>query len=178
MSKAAPTNPGGRVQVGSPEDAFLTVWLPVVLGWCVILGGVGVNGEDAAVDIFTIALRNRELDPASPGTVFKIARGVLRRHRAVAQFKAFVGRIWNFPQAVDGGNEPMARPTDRAYGAFGKLRLADREVLLLSVVEERSDADVAEILGVSAPTLPYRVRLAGARFLALVATENGPPSDA
>lgn len=168
MTESKTNHPHGRVASGSAEDAFLTLWLPTVLGWCTILGGPDVSHEDAAVDIFTIALCNPTLNRANTKWVFGITRRVLRRHRALAQLRVFIQLIWNFGPASSDDGDSMPPTSDRVFRAFSMLQRVDREVLLLSVVEDRPAAEVAEILSMPVAQLPNRVRVAGSRFLCLV----------
>ena len=164
------TTAAQRGDAGARELLF-TTWLPVVLRWCAHLGGAGVDPEDAAHDVFLVVLRrlDRVYDEAHlPAWLFGVTRRMLAQHRRRAWVRRWV------PGAVPDPPDPAAGParlaavsqTGRAVQALlDAMPPTEREVLVLCLVEERSDREVSEMLGIPHGTVKSRIRRARARFL-------------
>lgn len=149
---------------------LLEASLPMALTWCVRLGGPKVDSEDAAHDALMIVwtrigtLRN----PARYGAwLYGIVRRVLAAHRRRAWVKRWAPGV----EADDVARTPTpaanAQQSELARGvhaAIQKLPAKQREILVLCELEERSDVEVAEMLGVPLGTVKSRLRLARARF--------------
>lgn len=172
--------PGGAFE----RDRLLDVWLPVVLRWCTHLGGAGVDPEDAAHDVFLVAMRrmDRLYDEAHLAAwLFGITRRVLAQHRRRAWVRRWVPGLTidapdpaRGPQAVAAANETSVR----VRAVLEQLPMAERQVLLLCLVEERSDREVAEMLGVPHGTVKSRMRRARARFLEIAGRAGLDEEDA
>lgn len=148
-------------------------WLPVTLGWCRRLAGPKVDPEDAAHDAMLVVLRRlpglRRPD-AFPSWLYGIVRRTIAGHRR----RAWV-RHWS----------PGADPGDRADDAAGPGRSCElgerardvqaaleqlpqrlREILVLCEVEDLTDEEAADLLGIPVGTAKSRLRHARQRFAA------------
>jgi RNA polymerase sigma-70 factor (ECF subfamily) len=146
-------------------------WLPVVLGWCTRLGGPGVVPEDAAQDVLVVAWRRvgalRELEGMGPW-LYAITRRTLAAHRR----RAWVRRWLPFAGESVSPSPGPARLVEVNETSLTVQRLLEkipepeREVLVLSLLEERADSEVAAMLGIPKGTVKSRLRRARQRFLA------------
>lgn len=163
VGQAIRNEPGAR-------DRLLEVSLPAVLTWTTRLGGPKVDPEDAAHDALMIvwtkleALRNPERYGA---WLYGIVRRVLAAHRRRAWVKRWVPGV--DAEQPDRTATPAAEAEDAqlirgVQAALEKLPPKQREVLVLCELEERTDVEVAEMLGVPLGTVKSRLRLARARF--------------
>jgi RNA polymerase sigma-70 factor (ECF subfamily) len=149
-------------------DPLLTVWGPVVLRWCARLGGPRIDAEDAAHDVFERAYTNAHTirDPrAFPGWLFATTRRVIIDHRRRAWLRRWVPGL--VPDVPDPGAEGQAESDDLATAvrdALDAMPAELREVIVLCELEERSGAEVAELLGLPLGTLKSRLRRARERF--------------
>lgn len=163
--------PGGSAE----RDRLLEVWLPVVVRWCAHLGGPGVDAEDAAQEVLIVALRrlDRLYDEAHTSAwLFGITRRVLAQHRRRAWVRRWVpGLSIDAPDKARGPAAlvSLGETSRRVQDVLDRLPLAERQVLVLCLVEERSDREVSEMLGVPHGTVKSRMRRARARFLELAA---------
>jgi RNA polymerase sigma-70 factor, ECF subfamily len=167
---------------GPPDaiEAFAAQALPRVVRWCRKLGGPRIDAEDAAQEVMIVALGKVQTlgpDPNLDAWLFAICRRVLANHRRKAWFKR-----WSTPAM---GVEEMASSAidpERATGAHQRLELAQRcmdglsprhrEVLVLYDLEERSAAEVAEIVG-SNPQAVRALAMRARRKLMQVARKAG-----
>ena len=163
VGQAIRNEPGAR-------DHLLELSLPAVLTWTTRLGGPKVDPEDAAHDALMIVWTKLDSlrDPNRYSAwLYGIVRRVLAAHRRRAWVKRWV-------PGVD-AEQPDRTPTPAAEAEQGelvrgvrdaleKLPPKQREVLVLCEIEERSDVEVAELLGVPLGTVKSRLRLARARF--------------
>ncbi len=153
------------------RDRLLDTWLPVVVRWCAHLGGPGVDAEDAAHDVFIVALRrlDRLYDEAHTAAwLFGITRRVLAQHRRRAWVRRWVPGLSIDPADKARGPAALVSVSEtaaRVQAVLDQLPAAERDVLVLCLVEERSDREVAEMLGVPHGTVKSRMRRARARFL-------------
>lgn len=157
---------------GAPgaRERVMDLWLPVVLAWCTRMGGPRVDPEDACHDVFLVVLNRmgsiREPD-RFPSWLFGITRRVLARHRRQAWVRKWVPGV--LPEAPDRTVGPQARAelsetSRRVQEALEQMPEAQREVLVLCDLEERTDAEVADLLDLPLGTVKSRLRLARARF--------------
>ena len=176
-----PTNPEERVDdrhieraragdLDAREEIF-EAWLPVVLGWCARLGGPRVDPEDAAHDVFMVVIRRLhtlQRTEAFSSWLFGITRRVLRQHRR----RSWVTR-WLPDREIDDvpdlrlGVEAGALSKElclQVWRVLEDLPSAQREVLVLTDIEDRTLKEVSEILGVAQGTVASRVRLARTKF--------------
>jgi len=140
--------------------------IPVVLGWCKRLGGPQVVAEDAAADVMEIALRKRGSlrNPAAlKSWLFGVTRRVLAGHRRRAWVKRWIPGM--SVERVESPSDPhadaqTAQLARAVRAAIARLPEHHREVVVLCDLEERSDSEVAEILGVPKNTVKSRLRRA------------------
>lgn len=156
-------------------EAVVRACLPVVLGWCKRLSGTSVDPEDAAHDILVIVVDRMHglRDPAAfPAWLFQITRKRLSSLRRRAWFGTMLE--W---EPVDPRLDPEAQHTSndcsrRVQALLDRLPEAQRMVLVLHDLEERSDAETAAMLGIPKGTVKSRLRL-GRAALRKLALEDG-----
>jgi RNA polymerase sigma-70 factor (ECF subfamily) len=174
----APTHDPALVEAalrGGPgaRDALVDAWLPVVLGWCARLGGPKVDAEDAAHDVLIVMLDrlpSLRQPGAFPSWLFGITRRVLAKHRRQAWVKRWVPGF--VPDSADPDASPyreaqLSETSRRVQEALELLPPAQREVLVLCDLEERTDLEVSELLGIPLGTVKSRLRLARTKFRAI-----------
>ncbi len=162
-----------------------------VLGWCRRLGGFGVDPEDAAHDVFVVAL-DRVGSFRGDSTMRTWMFGVTRRVLANARRRAKTRRLREqltgrrLAWAPDRGPGP-ARATlqhereQQVHRCLDALSPKHREVLVLCSLEERSAREASELLGVPEATVYSRLHYARAAFRKaarrydLFATEQAAP---
>lgn len=151
------------------NDLF-RAWLPTVLRWCTRLGGPRVDPEDAAHDVFVIAVRRMDqvYEPRRFGAwLFGVTRRTLAHHRRRAWVRRWVpGLEADGPDPGDGPVRLVAisETSRRVQEVLEGLPEIEREVLVLAVLEDRNDTEVAEMLGVPLGTMKSRLFRARARF--------------
>jgi RNA polymerase sigma factor (sigma-70 family) len=150
---------------------LLDRWLPIVLRWSNRLCGPKVDPEDAAHDAMIVVLRRlgdlRDPD-AFPSWIYGIVRRTLAGHRRKAWVKRWV------PSAVvedrpDGGIGPdrqqeLSELARDVQSALEELSPKLREILVLCEVEDLTDEEAAELLGIPVGTAKSRLRLARNKF--------------
>lgn len=162
-------------------EALITAWLPVVVGWCTRLGGPRVDGEDAAHDVMLVVARRigAVFAPEQfPAWLFAITRCTLARHRR----RAFVAR-WIPGLGVDRADPAdgparlyaVSETARQVHALLDELNEQDREVLVLALLEDRPDTEVAEMLGIPLGTMKSRLRRARDRFLKMARARNLQP---
>ena len=160
-----------------PREQLVDQWLPVVLGWCARLGGPKVDHEDAAHDVLIVMLDRLDSlrDPSRFSSwLFGITRRVLAKHRRQAWVKRWVPGLQ--PELADPEATPFHRyrlseTSRRVQQALEQLPPAQREVLVLCDLEERTDLEAAELLGIPLGTVKSRLRL-GRRKFRIIAEQN------
>jgi RNA polymerase sigma-70 factor (ECF subfamily) len=153
------------------EARVVDVALPLVLGWCASLGGPTVDFEDAAHDALEVVLGRLDSleDPAAfRSWLFGITRRTLAKHRRRAWVRRWVPGM-DLSRAEDPGHSPqtqaeLSEMSQSVQTALAALPEAQREVLVLCDLEERSDSEAAQILGVPKGTIKSRLRLGRKRF--------------
>ncbi len=145
-------------------------WLPVVMRWCMRLGGPGVDAEDATHDVF-VRMLDRLPTLRDPGAfvpwLFGITRRTLAVHRRRAWWRRWVPGLE--PERPDPGADPeRAREEGELVEAVERtldaLPTDLREILVLCELEERPDTEVAAMLGIPRGTVKSRLRRARERF--------------
>jgi RNA polymerase sigma-70 factor (ECF subfamily) len=168
--------PGARswaeVRSAQPDamDALFARWMGDVLQWCRRLGGPTVDPDQAAQDVYIVVLQRIhtvERPGQLPSWLFAVTRRVLAQHRRKAWVRRWV------PGLAPDGPDPRPGPS-AAAGLSERARLVHallaelpeelREVLVLCDVEERSDPEVADMLGLKVGTAKSRLRRARMRF--------------
>lgn len=152
------------------RDRLLEASLPMALAWCMRMGGPKVDPEDAAHDALMIVwTRIATLNAPDRYTswLYGIVRRVLAAHRRRAWIRRWAPGVET--EGIDAGPGP-ARTVQQnelatlVQSVIDKLPPKQREVLVLCELEERTDVEVAEMLGVPLGTVKSRLRLARARF--------------
>ena len=170
--------------VGLPgsRDPLIARWLPVVLQWCARLGGPSVNSEDAAQDAFIVVLTRleslRDLHRFR-SWLFGITRRVVQAHRRRAWVRRWVPGLVIDGATDEGGPRHQAeqgRVGLRVQALLERLPTAQREVLVLVDVEDRSASEAAELLDVPVGTVKSRLRLGRDRLRGLASAEGLHPS--
>lgn len=150
------------------QDGFYRDHARQVLGWVIRLGGPRLDAEDVAHEVFETALRRLGdyRGDASPSTwLYAITRRVV----ANARRKVWVRRVFGLESAPE---PSVAAPADQlalrreVQEQLEMLSAEHREVLVLLLMEERSAAEVAEMLGVPVGTVYSRAHHARRRFAA------------
>lgn len=165
---------------GHPEaqNALIARALPSVLAWCARLGGPRVDPEDAAQDVMIVVLARLHTvahPDRFPAWVFGITRRVLAQHRRRVWLRRWLPEPAE--ESADWTHHPGARAElsemgRRVQAALAELPQAQREVLILCDLEDRSDSEAADLLRIPLGTVRSRLRLARTRFLT-VAAEHG-----
>jgi RNA polymerase sigma-70 factor (ECF subfamily) len=130
-----------------------------------------VDFEDAAHDAREGVLGRLDSlqDPnAFRSWLFGSTRRTLAKHRRRAWVRRWVPGM-DLSHAEDPGHSPQAQAelselSHAVQTALAQLPEAQREVLVLCDLEERSDSEAAEIVGVPKGTIKSRLRLGRKRF--------------
>ena len=162
-------------------DALVGSWLPVVVGWCTRLGGPRVDPEDAAHDVLMVMVQrlDKVYDAARfPSWLFGITRRTLAQHRRRAFIRRWVpGLVVDSPDPSDGPARlyAVSEASSHVQEILGGMAEEDREVLVLALLEDRPDTEVAEILELPVGTMKSRLRRARERFLKIATAQGLSP---
>jgi len=158
---------------------LIDLWLPTVLGWCTRLGGPSVDPEDAAQDVFIVAMDRivtlRQPDRFGSWMV-GITRRVLSKHRRKGWVKRWVpGFEPVVPDLSGRGRWPeLSEASQMVRGGLESLSAAQREVLVLCDLEGHTQAEVAVLLDVPLGTVKSRLLRARSRFRAVIERSSQP----
>lgn len=163
-------------------DALARAWLPHVYAWCHRLGGPTVDAEDAAHEALIIMCRkiHKVESPGQfPSWLFGITRRVIANHRR----RAWVRRWVPGPQRerADTGWSPhrtveARRTAEAVWRALDSLPTHQREVLVLTELEEHSSTEAAELLGIPQGTVKSRLRAARRAFRQAIEKDPAAPA--
>ncbi len=159
-------------------DVIAREWLPSVYAWCHRLGGPTVDAEDAAHEVLIIMCRRiGQVEGAGrlPSWLFGITRRVIANHRRKAWVRRWVpGATREQPDPRWGPErEAEANHTARVvWKALDELPAAQREVLVLCELEERTGSEVADLLAVPLGTVKSRLRAARQAFRSVMEREG------
>lgn len=166
---------------GGPEalDDLARAWLPHVYAWCHRLGGPSVDAEDAAHEILLIMcrrFRQVEAEHQFGSWLFGVTRRVIANHRRRAWVKRWVPGATPVERA-DPAWSPHRRAearhtADVVWRALDQLTIPHREVLVLIELEERTSAEVSELVGVPVGTVKSRLRAARAAFRGVIESQE------
>lgn len=151
-------------------DRLAVAWLPTVHSWCQRLGGPRLDAQDLCQEVFVLAFtRLHSLrDPqAFPAWIFGITRREILRQGRRAWLRRWVPGVEPRERSALGGPEQDAERAQlvaEVQTVLARLPIAQREVLVLCDVEERTSAEVAGLLAIPHGTVRSRLRLARARF--------------
>lgn len=168
------------LRAGEPwaVSAFYADHAPMVLGWCIRMGGPHLDPEDAAHAVFETALGKLSSfrGEAKLSTwLYAITRRVLANLRRRAALRRFIG-LDRVPEAIDthDTHHELERLRERRAVQHTLEHLPDqsREVLVLCDLEERTAPVVAEILEIPVGTVYSRLHKARRLFKA-AATREG-----
>jgi RNA polymerase sigma factor (sigma-70 family) len=141
-----------------------------VLAYCSRRIGRDV-APDVAADVFTVAWRKRDTMPDPEFVLpwlYAIASRTLANHRrTIRRRTGLVERLRGFASTPPPGPEVQVvrREEDEAVmKAIGRLRLADREILLLSAWEGMSASQIANYSGISLAAAEKRLTRAKQRL--------------
>lgn len=152
------------------RERLLRAWLPQVIAWCKRLCGPRIDPDDVFQDVAEKVLTRmqtvREPD-AFPGWLFQVVRSQANRHRRKAWMKRWIPGITT--EGTDQGPSPerssgLSEISRQVQQVLEELPDAQREVLVLCFIEERSHSEVAEMLDLPIGTVKSRMRLARERF--------------
>jgi len=149
----------------TPED-FYRQHARKVLGWCIRLGGPHIDAEDAAQEVFEVALKRYDGfrgDSAVSTWLYGITRRVLANKRRRAAFRRFFGmdQIAEPVSPLRTDDEVIRLRRRRAVQhALERLRDDHREVIVLCDLEGRTAPEVAAMLGIPVGTVYSRVHAA------------------
>lgn len=165
-------------------DALVGSWLPVVVGWCARLGGPRVDAEDAAHDVLMVVVRrlSHVYDADRfPSWLFGITRRTLARHRRRAFVRRWIpGLMVDSPDPADGPARlyAVSEVSVHVQEILAGMGVDDREVLVLALLEDRPDTEVAELLEIPLGTMKSRLRRARERFLKVAQAQGLGPGEA
>ncbi len=156
-----------------------------VLGWCIRLGGPRLDSEDLAQEVFETAMRRVggfRGESALSTWLFGITRNVVRNAGRRAALRRMVG-LEQIPAPRDPGpgtDEQVERLLlrRRVQRALQRLKTAQREVLVLVDLEQRTAPEAAELLGIPSGTVYSRLHHARRAFARALEREGLPASQA
>ena len=145
-----------------------------VLGWCRRLGGGLIDPEDAAHDVFVVAMTRISSfrGQSSMRTwMYGVTRRVLANHRRRARTRMLRerltrrGTVWGRdrgPSPAESASSSEQRQL--VHECLDSLSGKHREVLVLCSLEGRTGREVAELLGVPEATVYSRLHYARSAF--------------
>jgi len=163
-------------------EALCEDWLPTVLQWCRRLAGPRVDADHAAQEVFLVVLRRVhtvQRPEQLPSWMFAVTRRVLAQHRRRAWVRRWIPG--DVPDVSDPRRSPAAQTEQRELaGQVAAIleQLPDdlRAVLVLCDIEDRTDPEAAELLGLKVGTAKSRLRRARARFKELCIKNGVAPT--
>jgi RNA polymerase sigma-70 factor (ECF subfamily) len=171
--------------LGNPDLDFAAVYddfFHDVCRWVRALGGLGVDHEDIAQEVFLVVERRlREFDGRNlPGWLFKIAALTVSDHKRRAWFKHLVlGRkdqdLDSLPGAGGGGPVALLEKKEerRALArVLERMPEARRVPFVLFEIEGLSGEEIARLLEIPVATVWTRLHYARKEFFALAADER------
>lgn len=168
------------LRAGEPAalDRLYRDYARAVLGWCVRLGAPGNDAEDAAQEVFIVALRQARTwrgDASLTTWLFQITRRVLANQRRRLAVRRFFGLEQAPEPSVPARAEVAFNQADArllVQRALDRLPEAQREALVLVDLDERPATEAAELLGVPVGTVYSRLHAARRAFATAAAQEG------
>jgi RNA polymerase sigma-70 factor (ECF subfamily) len=161
-------------------DQFYRTHAKTVLAWVLRLGGPSMDAEDAAQEVFVIALRRVHTfrgEARLTTWLFSITRNVVSNRRRKSAIRRFVGleRAEKVSDGSPGTDERIDSHRQRRLVQLALERLPQnqREVIILMDLEERSAPEVGEMLGVPAGTVYSRLHYARKSFAKALQRQDG-----
>lgn len=154
------------------RETLLRLWLPQIIAWCRRLSGPRVDPDDVFQDVVEKVLTRMDSlrEPAAfPGWLYQVVRSQANRQRRRAWLKRWMGGSDESPDAISHGASPeraadLSEVTEQVRTILDRIPDAQRDILVLCFIEERSQAEVAEILNLPVGTVKSRIRLAREHF--------------
>lgn len=154
------------------REAVLRLWLPQIVAWCRRLSGPRMDPDDVFQDVVEKVLTRMDTlrEPAAfPGWLYQVVRSQANRHRRRAWFRKWMGGSDESPDAIATGASPeraadMSEVSEQVRQILDRIPDAQRDILVLVFIEERSQAEVAELLDLPVGTVKSRIRLAREHF--------------
>ena len=151
---------------------FAASRLPAVLAFAAVLTGQRATAEDIAQEVLIRAYARWDTIGGLDRPEFYVRKMVLN------EFLSWRRRSWRLipsgdpAAAADGASDLADQYAERAalLAEIGKLPRRQRAVIVLRYYEDRSDAEIAELLGCR----PATVRAYASRALTALRVEMGP----
>lgn len=133
-------------------SALYRAYYPLILRTCVRRLGGRQAGEDAAQEVFRIALQHYPKEDLSVAWLYATARNVVgNEYRRLARSTAALARL---EQPTAG--QPSTDALD-VRAAMTRLRESDRELLYMTYWEDLAAQEIGSILGISAAAVWVRL---------------------
>ncbi|MCB9761473.1 MAG: sigma-70 family RNA polymerase sigma factor [Alphaproteobacteria bacterium] len=152
------------------RERVLRAWMPQIIAWCNRLSGPKIDADDIFQDVIekVITKMHTVREPAAfPGWLYQVVRSQTNRQRRKAWLRRWVPGAT--PEAIDVDHSPergagLTEVSTQVQEVLDRMPAKQREVLVLCFIEDRSQSEVAELLGVPLGTVKSRMRLARERF--------------
>ena len=142
------------------------------------------EASDAVADVFAVAWRRIDDVPSDEAVLpwlYGVARRVVSDHyRSRRRRRGLLDKLSGVradPPVQPDWQVVQRLEYDQVHAALGDLRDRDREVLLLAAWEELSNAEIAQVIGVSTQAAAQRIHRAkqrlGRKYRAI--SQTGPP---
>ena len=138
-----------------------------VYRWAVLLGLGPADAEDAAQEVFAVAVRRIDSchsDAALGSWLYQITRRVVANYRRTGWLKRALFGKEELEPAFGKRDHPQTPREIAVRRCLEKLPRAQAEVLVLMEIEGFSREEVADMLGVPPGTVASRLRLAKQAF--------------
>lgn len=127
------------------------------------------DADDVTADVFAVAWRRADSLPPTDERrlwLFGVARNVLRNHDRSQSRRRRLASALTSVARLNGhaGGAPSGERDSTLWTAMGRLREADRDVLLLQVWDELSVKEIAAMLAVSPNAVSVRLSRARAEL--------------
>jgi RNA polymerase sigma-70 factor, ECF subfamily len=153
-------------------DRFYRDHAEQVLGWVIRLGGLRVDAEDTAHEVFHIALKKMQTfrgDSSVTTWLYAITRNVVRNARRKAALWRMVGLgedTETLPARGELADDELIRMRRRrlVQRALERMKAGQREVLVLCDMEGRSAPEVGVMMGIPSGTVYSRLHYSRKQF--------------
>lgn len=138
-----------------------------VYRWAVLLGLGPADAEDAAQEVFAVAVRRIESchsDAALGSWLYQITRRVVANYRRTGWLKRVLLGKDQLEPAFGKTDHPQTPREIAVRSVLQKLPRAQAEVMVLMEIEGFTREEVADILGIPPGTVASRLRLAKQAF--------------
>ncbi|MBK9364901.1 MAG: RNA polymerase sigma factor [Deltaproteobacteria bacterium] len=154
-------------------DQVLRHWTPQIVSWCRRLSGPRVDPDDVFQEVVEKVITRMDTlrEPAAfPGWLFQVVRSQANRQRRRAWVRKVTGWFEGQPEGPAKGASPerhadLGETSLQVMAVLDRIPDEQRDILVLCFIEERSQAEVAELLGLPVGTVKSRIRLARSHFI-------------